>query len=372
MTSSSSHSAAGSALGYEYQIRWAFLELLSNGPHDGALTLEMHDDVAWEDNGSATELIQVKHHINAKGSLGDASVDLWRTINSWIDNGSPTDPYGPILTLITTSTAADGSAAAYLRDDPNGRDPKKALAQLEQAAQSSDSTTTQPWRERFLLISPADRTLFVNRMHVVDSEQPIGDLDVVVRERLWAALPHGIGAQEVFLSLLWRWWAEVSVDLLRGRRSGITRSQIQEQIQTVRDQFGADSLPTVIELEDIDEDVVVDLHGNSVFVHQLNWVGVGRDNLRTAVVDYHRAVTQETEWLDKDLIGIEELQRFEARLVDEWRRVFGDMVEDLPPTADEDTKKRAGLELFRRLREFDRGDSARAIHGWLLRPWKAA
>jgi hypothetical protein len=80
-------------------------------------------------------------------------------------------------------------------------------------------------------------------------------------------------------------------------------------------------------------------------------VSFGARNLRRAIVDYHRAVTQTTDWLDRDLIGLAELRRFELNLRDEWERVFEDMVEDLPANVDDKTKARAGLELLRTLRE---------------------
>jgi Cap4 dsDNA endonuclease len=43
------HSAAASAAGYMYQTNWALVELLRKGQTrpDQAITLELHDDVAW-------------------------------------------------------------------------------------------------------------------------------------------------------------------------------------------------------------------------------------------------------------------------------------------------------------------------------------
>lgn len=347
---SKNHEAAGSALGYLYQTSWALLELLRRKRSDSMLTLEMHDDVSWDVDGTATELIQVKHHIAVKGGLGDMSVDLWRTLNAWMDDGSPSDPYGPILTLVTTSIAAAGSAASLLRDDTN-RDPDHALSLLEKAASTSESGETEPWRAKFRKLTQSERRTFVSRIYVADGSYRIEDVESALREVLWLALPSGEGAQAAFMSLLMRWWNNVSIDLLRKKRSGVSRDQLQEAITSIRNNFSESSLPTLVELEDVDEEQAVGLHGDRVFVHQLKWIRVQTDNLRTAIVDYHRAVTQETEWLDKDLVDIHELREFEARLVDEWRRVFSDMLEDLPPDADEQTKARSGRELFRYLRD---------------------
>nr|WP_239521141.1 dsDNA nuclease domain-containing protein [Blastococcus saxobsidens] len=74
------HSAAASASGYLYQTSWALLELLRQAPHrpDQALTLEMHDDIAWEDaSGNPTELLQAKLHRKANAGLGDRDTDVW-------------------------------------------------------------------------------------------------------------------------------------------------------------------------------------------------------------------------------------------------------------------------------------------------------
>jgi len=96
---------------------------------------------------------------------------------------------------------------------------------------------------------------------------------------------------------------------------------------------------------------VVAAHESSPFVHQMRWVEYNQVNLRKAIVDYHRAVTQTVKWVAEDLIGLQELQRFEDNLRDEWARVFADMVEDLGEDANEATKISMGKQLLRQLRE---------------------
>ncbi|MFD0535098.1 ABC-three component system protein [Actinomadura luteofluorescens] len=61
------------------------------------------------------------------------------------------------------------------------------------------------------------------------------------------------------------------------------------------------------------------------------------------VVDYFRAYTHTVQWLDEQLIGMPELERFEAELIDEWEREFEWMLLEL----DEDTDEAAGLEHLR-------------------------
>jgi hypothetical protein len=166
--SDTDHSAAASVLGYLHQTRWGLLELLRARTTDPgrSLTLEMHDDIAWEQGGTPAELKQLKLHVSALRNLTDASDDMWRTLRVWMDNGRPGDPYGPILTLVTNSSAGAGSAAFLLRD--TGRDVTTALAQLENTARDSTSKETRAAREQFLKLTPTERVAFVGRIYIAD------------------------------------------------------------------------------------------------------------------------------------------------------------------------------------------------------------
>jgi hypothetical protein len=164
-----SHTAAPAALGYIYQCQWPLLALVRDSADrfDCQITLELHDDVAWDRNGTPTELLQVKHHINSVRGLGDKDGDWWRTIEAWMDAHDPADAAGPKLAMVTTQLAPEGSAAAVLR--PPERDVLLALERLEAAARSSRAEATRVVRERFLGLAPAGRAVFVTRMHVLDA-----------------------------------------------------------------------------------------------------------------------------------------------------------------------------------------------------------
>jgi hypothetical protein len=88
------YSAADSLVGYLYQCRLALLEALKRLKTNAQITVavETLDDVVFETDGTPTEIIQVKHHINRQANLTDASTDLWKTIRIWCDfyqNGIP-------------------------------------------------------------------------------------------------------------------------------------------------------------------------------------------------------------------------------------------------------------------------------------------
>ncbi|MFG2677387.1 dsDNA nuclease domain-containing protein [Streptomyces sp. NPDC048445] len=188
---SSAHEASASALGYLFQAQFALLELLRGQEDrpDGAISLELHDDVAWEQDGRPFDLLQVKHHIRGVRTLGDKDDDVWRTIKSWMDTHAPGDESGPALTLVTTQQARPGTAMAALKAPTPA--PAEALKLLTTAAKESTATGTAAAREAFLELPPSQRAVFVRRMRVIDGTPSIDDLDAQVRVKLRAALPDG-------------------------------------------------------------------------------------------------------------------------------------------------------------------------------------
>ncbi|WP_030276388.1 ABC-three component system protein [Streptomyces sp. NRRL B-24484] len=350
MPSPVSHDASASALGYLYQARWALLELLRGAVEerpDGAISLEMHDDVAWENGHRAVDLLQVKYHQRSVRTLGDKDDDLWRTIRSWMDTHQPGDPDGPWLTLVTTQAARPGSAAAALRGPV--RRPDEAQLLLERAARESDAEKSKETRERFLTLSPADRGVFVQRMRVLDGAPLSDDLDEAVRRRLFS-LPPGDGPKNAFMRQLWAWWYEQAAAMLQKQITSVSVEQLRGWVEHLRDSFTAATLPTLVGRDDwrAAQDEGVDF-GDRCFVHQLRWVDVGRVQLEKAVMDYYRAYTQAVLWVDDHLVAIDDLARYQEDLVDEWERHFDRMKRSLPLDATEQDRQRAGEDLMWRL-----------------------
>jgi C-terminal domain 7 of the ABC-three component (ABC-3C) systems len=341
-----SHTAAPAALGYIYQCRWPLLALLRDSADrpDCLITLELHDDVAWDHDGTPTELLQVKHHINSVRGLGDKDVDWWRTIQAWMDVHDAADATGPRLAIVTTQLAPEGSAAAVLR--PSARDVVLALQRLETAARDSQAEVTRAARERFLALTTAARAVFVARMHVLDTAPGFDDLDAEVRRELRHALPHA-GHQDTFMDLLWSWWNAKVIDMLRGKRRGVSYLEVSAYLDDLKGQFSSpDMLPTTVFEGEFDQATVGD-YLDRPFVHQLRWVGTVNRTIQSAIIDYYRAYAQSARWVEDDLIGSDELDSFECRLKDEWEREFDFMVAGLPADADDRTKREAGLRLLR-------------------------
>lgn len=159
---SASHGAAPSAVGYQHQIWWDLVKLLRPGAGwtDAAISLELHDDVAWERDGTPTQLLQVKHHQNTHRASTDASTDVWRTLNVWMDTAVPGGATGPELLVVTTQTAAPSTAVAALR--PETLDERAALTGLKAVATSATSEQTKVARQQFLALTRQNSSMNEN------------------------------------------------------------------------------------------------------------------------------------------------------------------------------------------------------------------
>lgn len=344
--SSTSHNAAPSALGYLYQSQWPLLDLIKgyrNRP-DCSVSLELYDDVAWDEGGTPFERLQLKHHIGAPKSLGDMSTDWWRTIQAWMDTDVIDDPNGPKLIIVTTQRAAAGSAADALRAGQD-RKPAEALRLLCQAAEKSTSKETASTRQNFLDLAESRMRVFVGRIYVLDSSPTIQDLDGAVRSELSILLPTG--HEDQFMLQLWGWWYERVIGLLCGAAQGISGLEVKLFIDDLKAQFAEDSLPTSIS-QVVDPALVSD-YLDHVFVHQMRWIAWSPRLIELAIIDYYRAYSQAAQWIDDRLIGFDEISRYERKLCEEWEREREYMLLDLPADADDATRRRAGAELLKTL-----------------------
>lgn len=341
------HNAGPNAVGYLHQTRWALVELLRSGPDrpDASISLELYDDIAWDQAGSPTELLQVKHHQGSSRSLTDRATDVWKTLKVWMDTISVGDADGPGLVLVTTQVAASGSAMEALR--ATDRNVDAALGVLEAVAREEGAQATRAARQEFLVLSPSERRTFLHRIYVADCSPHAENVQVSVRRCLQWTLPPG--HEDFFLAMVWNWWDGQALNLLQGRMDSLDVGAAHAAIAEIRDQFTRENLPTLVHLSDVDEDAIAERHRMHPFVQQMRWVAYPPRNLQKAIIDYYRACTQAVRWLDEDLVGVDELERFELELVDEWEREFEWMLDGLDEDADENAKQQAGKALLRTL-----------------------
>jgi hypothetical protein len=335
------HSAPSQALGYVYQVGWGLLELAKPGPEDFELRLESLDDVSWHDaRGNPLEALQIKHHMDTPGTLSDMSVDLWRTVQVWLDNPVLREPDGPALFLVTTQAVPGAGALARL--GPDGRSVDEALELLDAAARDSTNQATATTRASWLRQTVAVRAGLVTRLTVVSRQASAQELAQEVRRALTLTLP--VGREEPFVEALLGWWWRVGVDMLSGTRGGVTRVNLRLHLDDLHEQFSSHSLPITVGLEGLPDSV--DSHRSRIFARQLEWVEAGDALLLLAIRDYYRAYSQMQAWVEKNMIGFAELQGYEQRIVEEWTMQFELMRQALGTDASEKAMRDAGMRLY--------------------------
>ena len=81
-------------------------------------------------------------------------------------------------------------------------------------------------------------------------------------------------------------------------------------------------------------------------------------------------MTETTEWIDRSLIGLNELVLRQI-ILDEWERAYADMMEDLDIDADQTSRQNVGREALAQASRLDGGGSPQPLYGYLLRARQA-
>jgi len=340
----SKYSAAPALVGYVYQCRLALLMALRRVKTDPCLNLSIEtlDDVVFEKEGIPVEIIQTKHHMSRKANLTDGSADLWKTIRIWCDlyRGGLTQAR-PVLCMMTTANAPEGSAAYYLRAE--NRNVVMAERLLLQTAQTSVSQTNKDAYAVFLELSPESRQELLGSVIILDQGPLIEDIDRLSREALWSACHRS--KIEQFLVYLEGWWFKrILKHLLSDKPIPILGEELDSQLNELCEQFKSDALPIYEDLKTATVDS--QLYQDYIFVHQLKLIDIGSKRMASAINNYYRAFEQRSRWVREELLLVGDLEYYEQRLIEEWEIHFETMRENLGEDAVDSEKIKAGRIIY--------------------------
>ena len=343
----SSHQASEQMIGYLYQVRYALALLLANDNSDFQISIEKFDDVAFSKNDVPKQLIQLKHHVRKQGSLTDGSTDLWRTLKVWIDaiSKSPDMLSGTEFLVITTAIAPDDTAAFYLKKDRN-RNVKIAYEKLKDVCLNSSNQDHKKYYEAFLNTDETIIKSLISQICVIDSASDIVDVEKDIRKEIrYTCLPK---YENQIIERLEGWWYQKAIEALCSDSPiFITQSQVRSYIVSVGQEYADDNLP--IDIFDIGSLNENDFSENEkVFYEQLKLICLGNRRMQIALRDYYRAFKQRANWVRNDLLYIDELEKYEERLIDEWEHAFAAMEDNLAEysAVTEEEKIEEGRRLF--------------------------
>ncbi|UGQ13540.1 hypothetical protein LO772_08020 [Yinghuangia sp. ASG 101] len=330
MAQTGSHSAAGQMTGYLYQCELALLELADRSWEEDPsveVRMEVLDDIEFlrDESQDPFELLQSKHRGDA-GQLSETGKDFWRSVASWIDAlttlGCLVGGSMPLLRLVSTQVAAEGTFLHMLRPGP-GRRVDVALARMIDVAEAPEPKTTAPDRRRFLDLPQTQRYRLVDAIEVCDGAPLMSDMD----RRLTRALGINRGQDSSsILAEIKGWWYGVAVELLERknpnrRRASVSAEELLCRLDEVKDRFAVRNLPITESLRRL-TDAEIAGYEDDLVVAQMRWVGLRDRAIATHLRDYHHARAQRSEWLRTFKITEAGLEEYEQRLRYEWDHVF--------------------------------------------------
>ncbi len=353
----SNHQATEQMLGYLYQVRYALALLLENENPDYQITIEKFDDVAFDKDGRPVQRIQLKHHIKHTGNLTDNSTDLWRTLKVWIDTLSDNPD---VLTeteflIITTAVAPENTAASYLKKG-NNRNTTVAYEKLKAVCAESENKEHRKYYDAFLKFDQSKITKLFEHIYVIDGASNIVDVEKIFKKQIrYSCIPKH---EDLICERLEGWWYQKSIEALCSDDPiFITQNQVRSFIVSISQEYSNDNLPIedIFDIDNLQEQENVLSENEKIFYEQLKLICLGNLRMRTALRDYYRAFQQRASWVRNDLLYVNELEKYEKRLIDEWEHSFAEMQDDLcqSATVTEEEKISAGRKLFSEMEKKD-------------------
>lgn len=344
-------SAAGSALGYLAQVEYALLIALQRMDTDVQLRLSIEtvDDITFDAEGQPRELWQTKHHIHRRGSLGDASADIWKTLHNWIETSSNDSA----CFLLTTVVAPANSAASLLGPERSTQDLLAARRKLDVVALAGGNQASAEYYTTYLGLTEEERLELLGRVTILEEA---ADAEALT-ERLVASVRKATVAQRrlPLVERLRGWWHGRALNHLalvaEGKSDWIDLTEIEEQLLSIAQALRDDNLP--LDYGDSPEPTLGAVQEDDrIFVEQLKLIALHHERIRQAVYDHNRAFLQRSRWQREQLLAIGELDAYDRRLIEEWRRVFVPLAE---PADDENTtendKRTNAQQFYGRLQE---------------------
>jgi hypothetical protein len=343
------HQAAPQMIGYYYQEQCALDLLLSSEDEQQSICIERFDDIAFSTDGKVPNiLIQTKHHMTKQGDLTDTSVDLWRTINVWVDAAKKGDVSSVNFVIITTAQIPDDSAAYYITC--SGKENREtAYKKLLNIAQNGTSEGNKKYYNNFTSLDETKRKLIIEKVTIYGENPKIQDIEKKIRRTIrYATRP--MYEEQVYERLL-GWWHRKTLEALTSDEpTFITQTEIRNLINQIASQYSDDNLPietmlfTGISPDDLPED-------QRMFCEQLKLIMINDTRFALAVKDYYLAYSQRNKWVKDELIYINELEQYEEKLIDEWLHLYARMKDK--KLKNELQKQEAGRELLTQIEDKD-------------------
>jgi hypothetical protein len=346
-TSTDKYSAAEQGLGYLYQSRLALLHLLAL-PESTSVLLEKDDDLDFLNAAGSKSLASLKHKADGD-RLTDLSTDFWKSVRIWLARYKSDGRSASHLRffLLTTATVSETSFLnGFLPSTPDISEDEGSLSQrAEEALGKSKSDLIHAIAIEFNELTPTEKQDFLARILIVDGSPRIEDIPEIIKDRHMRAIRRE--HRSAVFERIEGWWGDEVIKQLTGiRTDAIAGYEVSDRLSAFAEEYKLDNLPITFRDREPTGEIDTDSDPRT-FVVQLREIGVSSSRIRNAILDYYRAYEQRSHWARENLLVSGEVESYEDRLVDEWRRYRDVVFEDLDDSTAEDVLKQAGKELYK-------------------------
>ena len=306
--------AAGQLVGYTLQYVRALLRLLQCKLGE-AVSIEHLSDVSVHLNGGQLILEEDKSSINGN-PVGDLSVNLWKTLYNWVSflADSNTDIARCRFVLCVVSPIAPRS---LLNTFAAVKDKKSAYGAIQKARKKVDNSSSKEIARYAQVVLHEQRSIFqqlLMRLEVSTNKNE-EEIEKEIRDLLIGAMFPAARLDEI-RNHFHSWLMTRICREIRDRRCPIIYKEefVQENrafVNSIRSQSLVDySSSNHPNKEELAEEAVSD----KMYVKQLQAIKVDKEKMIRACSDYFRAGINRHEWIERELISIEEADEFEEKL----------------------------------------------------------
>ncbi len=316
VTKTDKYAAGEQGLGYVYQIRFALAHLMRQDDESSFLLIEADDDVQVKDVNGKDKLISLKHKKEGE-TVGTLSVDFWKSVRIWLDRYKRDGKLAcsHAYCMATTARVGPNSMLKHFQADAEPQ-PADFAAKLLAELQNSSTELTTEIKASMADLSDTELGDFFSRIVIADCSLRINELEAAVASQLKSVIPK---FRTDVRERLEGWWFGQAIELIRKKRAPITSSEVWLMVSSISNQYHDERLPVTFE-EDVPPEGVDPLNDSRQFVQQLRSISIDTVGLEMAILDFYRAVSQRSHWARVDVLLGGEMKRFEARLVEEWKR----------------------------------------------------
>ena len=309
------------------------------------MLIEGQDDLEFIDDAGSRSLASLKH--KAPGDrLTDLSSDFWKSVRIWLERYKSS---GNVLSdlqfyLYTTDTVSTDSFLRYLLTGAENS-PEPLTDLFEQAMDSSSARLVSEVRNAYSDLAEDNRNDFLRRIWIFDSSPSITNISELISDRHLRTVRRE--HRSSVLERLEGWWQEITIRQISGEKTDpIYGYEVSDKLSGIAEEYRSDNLPITFRGKKPEGDIDPEID-NRLFVQQLRILGTTTARMQSAIIDYYRAFEQRSSWARENLLVPGEMEEYEDRLVEEWRRYRDVIIEALGEERSEEALVSAGKQIYR-------------------------